>query len=103
EEARERSARIDADRQGDEGHGDHDPAVEERKPHQKERRVTRGLVGLRRDRPRLSCWFLPQFFLRRVVAAVIDNNCMTKAMAGASARLPSAERVRTYSKLGLRI
>src|SRR5450631_2309958 len=32
-EQRKRRARVDADRHGDERHGDHDPAVKEGKPH----------------------------------------------------------------------
>ena len=34
-EQRERGARVDADRHGDEGHGDDDPAVKEGQPHQR--------------------------------------------------------------------
>jgi hypothetical protein len=45
----------------------------------------------------------PHFSLRRVVAALIGNNCMTKATTGASATLPTAEQVRVCESRGLRI
>jgi hypothetical protein len=37
---------------------------------------------------------LPHLFLRRVVAALFGNNCMTKATTGASATLPTAAQGR---------